>query len=149
MSESVTSTLYLTKTDTIIEYVVKYKDRKVIDTLYVERDDVILELPIEQKHYSRDNVYDLWVSGYNVLLDSIYTYPKFEYQTITKETTRTFEKKTWGFYPYVGFKRFNNEFNPNIGIAFKSPKKWMYMVEIGLNGNGETFYGLNIGYNLK
>lgn len=147
--ESVTDTLYLTKTDTIREYIVKYKQKKVVDTLYLKDNGNEIKLPIIQTHYSNHGVYDLWVSGYNTLLDSIYTYPKIEYKTITKEITKIVEKNTWGMYPYLGLKRFNGFYTPNIGFAFKSPKKWVYMVEFGLNNDNKPFYGFNIGYNIN
>lgn len=51
------------------------------DTVVVV-DSVEVIVPITQKEYS-DSTYHLWISGYAPRLDSIYTFPRHDYTTVT------------------------------------------------------------------
>ena len=149
VEKSVTDTLVVYKTEKIVEYQPKYITKKITDTLYLPNDSN-RENPImvEQKHYKTDSIYDAWVSGYMVSLDSIKTYPKIEYRTITNTITKELEISRIDIYPYMGFNAFNGNIMPIIGLSIKTPKKALYMGEIGTI-DGKMYYGLKIGFMLK
>ena len=142
----VTDTLLFTKVDTIYDRYMEYVEKRIIDTLYLQND---IQLPIEQKRDSSDGVYDAWVSGYQPKLDSIITYPTTIYQTITSETIREIEIKRWNFYTYIGINKFNNAWNPNIGVMAKSAKNTtIYGLEFGVVDNN-AYFGLKFGCKIK
>lgn len=147
VQKSVTDTLFFTRIDTIREYKKEYVEKRIIDTIYLKANEE-LYLPIEQKKYSNPQVYDLWVSGYQPTLDSIFVYPKTEYKTITTTITKEIEYSSWNLYTYMGINSLNNNTLPCIGLMAKSPKHSIYMAEIGLY-NGNMVFGVNIGYKLK
>lgn len=80
MIEKTTDTIYIERTDTIrfaSEVDFTHKTEKVVETRYVEVHDTIVKdsivfMPIEitQKHYHKDSICDIWVSGYEPCLDS-------------------------------------------------------------------------------
>lgn len=145
----VTDTTYQTVVDTITSYVPKYIVKKTIDTIYLpssEKSEVAI--PIEQRYYREEGVYDAWVSGYNTRLDSIKTYPRVEYRTITNNVTKEILVKKWNFFTNIGIKRFNNEYVPSVGFIAKSPRNALYGLEIGAV-NGDLYYGLTYGFILK
>lgn len=145
----VTDTLIYTIVDTIVEYRPKYITQKVIDTIYLELDkNIQYSLPIEQKHYSRTDSYDAWVSGYQPQLDSIRVYNKVEYQTITNTITKETIINNANLYPYMGIKLFNGCINPTIGVALKTAKNSMYMGEIGTI-DGKMYYGISCGIKIR
>ena len=147
--ECVTDTFLFERIDTLyFEKQIPIKV-KVIDTLYLPNEKDFLSLPIEQKHYSRTDSYDAWVSGYQPQLDSIRVYNKVEYKTITNTITKEIEYNRWNLYTYMGFKHIDDKFLPSIGLMTKSPKSSIYMVEIGLDNNKDLFFGVNFGYKLK
>lgn len=145
----VTDTILQVKIDTITQYIPKYVTKKTTDTIYLQADnnnEVALE--IEQKYYSENGIYDVWISGYKTRLDSIKTYPRVEYQTITNNITKEIHKSTLDFYPYIGFKRFDDNIGQVFGLTIKMPKKWMYSAEIGVMDN-KMMYGVSLGYKLN
>lgn len=144
-------TIILYKRDTIVEYSVKYLTKKHTDTLYLpSSNNGYTAIPIEQSYFSKPNVYDLWVSGYNVELDSMKTYPQIVYKTITNNTTTTVVEQKWNLYTYLGVNRFSNQWSPNVGIIAKSPKNtMMYGLELGLDGKSNIYYGIKLGYKIK
>ena len=145
----VTDTVIKTIIDTITKYKPKYVTKKTTDTIYLpanDKNEVALE--IEQKHYQDDGVYDAWISGYQPRLDSIKTYPRVEYRTITNNITNEIYKSTLEFYPYVGFKRLDDKVGQVIGLTMKMPKKWIYSAEIGVIDN-KMMYGVTVGYKLN
>lgn len=145
----VTDTITKVHIDTLIKYVPKYIAKKPIDTIYLpssEKSEVAI--PIEQRYYREEGVYDVWVSGYLTSLDSIKTYPRIEYRTITNNVTKEIHKSTLDFYPYIGFRRFDNKIGQVIGLSIKMPKKWVYSGEIGVF-DGKMMYGINLGYKLN
>ena len=145
----VTDTVTKTLIDTITKYEPKYVTKKTTDTIYLpanDKNEVALE--IEQKHYQDDGVYDAWISGYQPRLDSIKTYPRVEYKTITNNITKEIYKSTLEFYPYVGFKRLDDKVGQVIGLTMKMPKKWIYSAEIGVMDN-KMMYGVTVGYKLN
>lgn len=145
----VTDTIAYTLIDTVTKYVPKYVTKKTTDTIYIQANDKNeVALEIEQKHYSENGVYDAWISGYRPRLDSIKTYPRVEYKTITNNITKEIYKSTIDFYPYLGFKRLDDKVGQVVGLAIKMPKKWMYSAEIGVIDN-KMMYGVTVGYKLN
>ena len=85
----VTDTILKIRVDTLTKYVPRYVTKKTIDTIYLQanhKNEVALE--IEQKYYSENGIYDVWISGYKPQLDSIKTYPRVEYRTITNNISK-------------------------------------------------------------
>ena len=145
----VTDTVTKTLIDTITKYVPKYVTKKTTDTIYLQSNDKNeVALEIEQKHYQDDGVYDAWISGYKTRLDSIKTYPRVEYRTITNNVTKEILVKKWNFFTNIGIKRFNNEYVPSVGFIAKSPRNDLYGLEIGAV-NGDLYYGITYGFILK
>ena len=145
----VTDTILKIRVDTLTKYIPKYVTKKTTDTIYLqatEKNEVALE--IEQKYYSENGIYDVWISGYKPQLDSIKTYPRVEYRTITNNITKEILVKKWDFYTCIGFKRFSNEYVPSVGFITKSPRNSLYGVEVGTI-NGDLYYGLTYGFILK
>ena len=145
----VTDTIIHIKIDTITQYVPKYVTKKTTDTIYLQANDKNeVAIEIEQKHYSENGVYDAWISGYQTNLDSIKTYPRVEYRTITNNITKEIYKSTINFYPYLGFKKLDDKIGQVIGLTVKMPKKWIYSAEIGIMDN-KMMYGVTVGYKLN
>lgn len=138
-------TLTIVRVDTIRERSVKYIEKRVVDSIYVDKEVV---LPIEQQYYTKANLYDAWVSGYRPSLDSIFVYPRTEERYVTNTITKTMYKYPYGAYLFAGFKAFGSEVRPTIGIALKTPRKWLYGAEIGIYNKNDMYFGFNIGYNL-
>ena len=149
VENSVTDTIIHIKIDTITQYVPKYVTKKTTDTIYLQANDKNeVAIEIEQKHYSENGVYDAWISGYQTNLDSIKTYPRVEYRTITNNITKEIYKSTINFYPYLGFKKLDDKIGQVIGLTVKMPKKWIYSAEICVMDN-KMMYGLSLGYKLN
>jgi hypothetical protein len=145
----VTDTILKIRVDTLTRYVPKYVTKKTTDTIYLQANDKNeVAIEIEQKHYSENGVYDAWISGYKPQLDSIKTYPRVEYRTITNSVTKEILVKKWNFYTCIGFKRFSDEYVPSVGFIAKSPRNSLYGVEVGAI-NGNLYYGLTYGFILK
>lgn len=144
----VTDTLVVTKVDTFIQEKPKYITKRVVDTLYIESEGKVSVFPIYQKHYSENGIYDAWVSGVQVSLDSIKTYNKTEYKTITNTKTIEREVKKIGLYPYIGVISHNGNIGERIGLTLTTKKRLMFSGEVGVM-NGKVYYGGNIGYKIN
>lgn len=145
----VTDTILKIRVDTLTRYIPKYVTKKTTDTIYLQANDKNeVAIEIEQKHYSENGVYDAWISGYKPQLDSIKTYPRVEYRTITNNITKEIYKSTIDFYPYIGFRRLDDKVGQVIGLTIKMPQKWMYSAEIGVMDN-KMMYGVTVGYKLN
>ena len=132
----VTDTILKIRVDTLTWYIPKYVTKKTTDTIYLQANDKNeVSLEIEQKYYSENGVYDAWISGYKPQLDSIKTYPRVEYKTITNNITKEIYKSTIDLYPYIGFKRLYDKVGQVIGLTIKMPKRWIYSAEIGVMDN--------------
>ena len=145
--ENTTDTCYIIKVDTIIEYKIKYVYKKTIDTLYLEKEDSsLIKLPIVQKLFQNDGVWDIWASGIEPLnVDSVKFYRNTEYITVTNQVDRIVYKNKWNVYGFVGLNSIYGTFYPKVGIVLTEPKKWLISAEIGMCNN-DVFYGMNIGY---
>ena len=145
----VTDTIIHLKIDTITQYVPKYVTKKTTDTIYLPSNDKSeVALEIEQFHFSKEGAYDAWISGYKPQLDSIKTYSRVEYRTITNNITKEIYKSTIDFYPYIGFKRLDDNIGQVFGLTIKMPKMWMYSAEIGVMDN-KMMYGVTVGYKMN
>ena len=145
----VTDTIYKTVVDTITSYIPKYIVNKTIDTIYLPSSEKsVVSIPIEQMYYREEGVYDAWISGYKPSLDSIKTYPRIEYRTITNNVTKEIYKSTLDLYPYIGFRSFDDKIGQVIGLNIKMPKKWMYSGEIGVMDN-KMMYGITVSYKIN
>ena len=88
-------TITIVKIDTIRIAKPIYIKEKVIDTIFVPIKDTIrtndtlyLQLPKTQKYYSKDSLYQAWVSGYRPTLDSINIFQKVIEKTIINTITK-------------------------------------------------------------
>lgn len=138
------------KYDTIVEYTVKYKDRKVTDTVYIETENKpFLALPVVSKHFAKENLYDLWVSGIEpIKVDSFKLYPKSKQETIVITNNTLLKPKTNSLFANVGIISFNGVLSPRAGISIKTKKERLYGLEIG-SYDGKMFYGVNIGIKIN
>lgn len=144
-----TDTLYYTKVDTFIQYKPIFVEKRTIDTLYLNSTDDAIRLPIVQKRYTKDNLYDLCISGVEPLnLDTINVFRNTEYITINNEIEKVIYKQKWNIYGFVGLNSISEAFSPKMGILLTAPKKWLISAEIGYYDNS-AFYGLNIGYKIN
>jgi hypothetical protein len=145
----VTDTILKIRVDTFTEYIPQYVTKKTTDTIYLQANDKSeVALEIEQFHFSKEGAYDAWISGYNPRLDSIKTYPRVEYRTITNNITKEIYKSTIDLYPYIGFKLLDDKVGQVIGLSIKMPKKLIYSAEIGVMDN-KMMYGVTVGYKLN
>ena len=80
-------TLVTVRFDTIREKYPVYLTERVVDSVRIPvylHDTTFVEVPITQKYYHEDSLFDAWVSGFLPQLDSINVYQK----TTTVEVTR-------------------------------------------------------------
>lgn len=143
-----TDTIVVFRTDTITEIKPVHKFKKIVDTFYVYIDGCKIELPKESKHYSKTNAYDVWVSGYMPSLDSIKTYNKTEFKTITNETIRDVCINKSSVYVFGGFESLQGSFHPTVGISISTKKSLYFTADIGIF-KGKPSYGFGVGYKLK
>lgn len=142
-------TLYVHNVDTMFIKDIEYVTERVVDTLYITSVvDSIVKLPIIQKHYAKDSIYDAWVSGVNPSLDSIKTYNNVYREVITKTETITKDNNKVRFYPYIGAMYNNKNIGERIGIAITTKKRLMFSCEVGLM-DGNAYYGANVGLKIN
>jgi hypothetical protein len=142
-------TVFVSKIDTVRFYDTIYKEKKVTRTVYVETNgDSVISLPVVQKHYSKDNSYDIWISGVEPLkMDSTIVYPKTETLIKYKENIvyREKERQRLEFYFSGGFYSQSNVFIPKIGFSVRIGEKWLISANIGLNKN---IYDISLNYKI-
>lgn len=141
-----TDTISIVHIDTIVRKELVPIYRRIVDTVYVDKSEGNIPLPIEQQRYHENGLYDIWLSGYKPKLDSIKLYETFSQKIITNNVY--ISKKSWAISPYIGINASKSAYRPTIGISFLSPKSWMLNVEMGLNEQNHTQYGLRIGKNI-
>lgn len=144
-------TIYSTKVsyDTITIKEIVYKDKHIVDTVYVKTDsNSVVILPVLQKHYGIDNLYDIWISGIEPLnMDSITVYPKTINSTTTVYEDKIVYKETKKPTLFIGggFYSFSDTFTPNIGVSLSIRQKWLISANYGFNGE---MYDINVKYKL-
>lgn len=140
-SSSKRDTVIVYKIDTIVEYIVKYKEKKTIDTVWVEKEGVDVALPVVQKFYQNKGVYDLWISGVEPLgVDSLNWYKQTEYVNITNVVENT----SYKVYAGGGLFSFRETLTPYASISLSTPTKWLISANFGLNG----YFGVSVKYKL-
>lgn len=145
-----TDTIECVRLDTCRIIVPEYKYIRTVDTILINSDDGhSVSLPITQKHYAKDSVYDAWVSGYNPQLDSISIYERIENKTITKTIVKFVENKKWDVYYYAGLSKNHDENYATLGVTINSPRKWSLGLNAGIGDNGNICYGFKIGFKIK
>ena len=142
-------------TDTVVKYKVDtffhnpiVVEKKKVDTFFVFVGGDKIELPKEQKHYRKENVYDAWVSGYMPSLDSIKTYNKTEFKTVTNETIRDVCAKKTNIYVFGGFESLQGGLHPKVGVSISTKKSLYFTADIGIY-KSKPSYGFGVGYKLK
>lgn len=145
-----TVVIFETKIDTITEYVFKEVEKKTIDTVYIETENKpFLALPVVSKHFAKENLYDLWISGSEPLkMDSIRLYPQSKQETIVITNNSLLKPKTTDLFANVGIISFNGILAPKVGISLKTKKERLYGLEIG-SYDGKMFYGVNVGIKIN
>lgn len=142
----VTDTISIVHIDTIARKELVPIYRHIVDTVYVATTEESVHVPIEQHRYYENGLYDIWLSGYKPKLDSIKLYETSSQKIITNNVY--ISKKSWAISPYIGINVSKSAYRPMIGISFLSPKRWMLNVEMGLDEQNHTQYGLRIGKNI-
>lgn len=100
--KTVRDTIVMTKTDTIKLHNLVYKEKKIIDTIVIKENTNIM---IEQKKYGVDEVFDVWVSGYETRMDSARVYER-EKEIIIRERIKERERKRLIFLAFECFFEF-------------------------------------------
>lgn len=150
VEKRVIDTLFQTKYDTLTIYENKYISKLVVDTVYIASNkDSLVSIPIAAYHYRKENLYDVWASGYNVSLDSILVYPATKYITTKEYVERKEYIETRNLYFLTGFKGFSSQKLPTIGLLYKTRRNALFSAEIGVDSDNNTFYGINIGFKIK
>lgn len=94
-------TLVTVRFDTIREKYPVYLTERVVDSVRVViHDTTYIEVPITQKHYHKDSLFDAWVSGFLPQLDSINVFPKTE--TVEVVRWQKVEPSRWSFGATAG-----------------------------------------------
>lgn len=95
-----------------------YVGREVNFTMKTDSADVVI--PITQKEY-KDSTYHVWISGYAANLDSIHTYTRHDYTTVTLAPAKP---KRWHLGVTAGFAVTPKGAQPYVGCgitySFKS-----------------------------
>ena len=134
-------TVVVFKTDTIVEYVVKYKEKKTTDTVWIEKEGAAIALPVVQKFYQNKGIYDLWISGVEPLnVDSVNWYKQTEYINVTNVV----ENYSYKLYAGGGLFSFRETLTPYASISLSTPTKWLISANFGLNG----YFGVSVKYKL-
>jgi hypothetical protein len=115
---------------------------------YVKKDTqnnaYYVKLEREQVHYSKDGVYDAWVSGFRPRLDSFTIYGK---ETTTSITKNIITHPNWNYYATVTTRQYGNKYFLGVG-AQAVGKKFLLGGEIGVLDN-KLYYGINLGIKLQ
>lgn len=145
-----TVVIFETKIDTITEYVFKEVEKKTIDTVYIETENKpFLALPVVSKHFAKENLYDLWISGVEpIKMDSFKLYPQSRQETIVITDKSLLKPKTTNLFANVGIISFDGVLAPKIGVSIKTKKERLYGLEIG-SYEGKMFYGVNVGFKIN
>lgn len=126
------------------------------DTVYSEcirtevvNDTTYLILDREQKQYSVDSIFDVWVSGVDVACDSLKVYQK----TITN-FIREPKSHVNGFVS-VDYDFYNKNIEPRLGVVYNHDSGWFinagykpsYSINTGINNS--VFVGVGYRFNIK
>lgn len=141
-------TMFVCKTDTIREYNVVEKTRNVVDTILLTvKDSVFVYLPISQFHFHKKDLFDLWVSGYKVKLDSFQIYNNERQTIITKTEERMVVDKCPSVYIGGNLSRADGLFSPSVVVGSTIGNKWLIGANIGYSKS--VNYGVSVLYKIK
>ena len=143
-----TDTLYRTRVDTLVVEKPVVKEEKVVEEkiIYVH-DTVKVVIPISEYRFFEDGLYDITARGYEVSLSNVTVFPKTEYTTITTTTEKTIYKDAWNLYLGAEIWAFNRQVVPSVNLTLKTPKKWLFGLNIGYY-NKRPIYGGSINYKI-
>ena len=145
-----TDTIECVRLDTCKIIVPEYKYIRTVDTIIINSDDGhSVSLPITQKHYAKDSVYDVWVSGYEPRLDSISILERTKIQNVTNTIARKEYDSQWETYLTLGFGKCARGPSTEIGMTIKSPKRLLLGISAGLSNNDKIYYNFKIGYKIN
>lgn len=134
-------TIIVNHIDTIRQVHPIYITERVVDTCFIEKP--VQSIPIVQRHYADNDLYDLWISGFQPNLDSIRVYNKIEYRDVYHEIERQTYVKRNELFIGAGFKAIQGTLMPNATISLKTKKDWLIQAEIGLYEQ-ELTYGFTV-----
>ena len=119
-NDVIRDTITVIKFDTIKIAKPIYIVEKVVDTILVPifdtlrlMDTLYQILPKTQKYYTKDSIYQAWVSGYRPALDSINVFQK----NITETVTIRVPQKKWGVGIIGGGGVGKNGLSPYVGVG--------------------------------
>ena len=143
-----TDSLVIVKYDTLTITKVLEVEKKIVDTVYVKSEGDSTPIPISEYRFFKPNEYDITARGFNVTMPSITVFPK----TITKTVTNTIEKEVvlesaWNCYLGVGIWAFDREIVPTVNLVIKTPKRWLFGLNIGYH-NKRPIYGGSVNYKI-
>lgn len=143
-----TDTLYKTRVDTLVIEKPIVKEKKVVEEkiIYVH-DTVKVVIPISEYRFFEDGLYDITARGYEVSLTNVAVFPKTVFETITNTVETTVYKDTWNLYLGVGIWAFDREIVPTVNLMLKTPKKWLFGLNIGYY-NKRPIYGGSVNYKI-
>lgn len=148
ITEQHTDTLYTIRVDTLVVEKPVVKEKKVVEEkiIYVH-DTVKVVIPISEYRFFEDGLYDITARGYEVSLSNVTVFPKTEYTTITTTTEKTIYKDAWNCYLGVGIWAFDREIVPTVNLMLKTPKRWLFGLNIGYY-NKQPIYGGSVNYKI-
>lgn len=149
ITEQHTDTLYRIVHDTIeVTKVITKIEKEPADTVYITiRDSVFIPVPRQEYTFSKPNLFDFRVKGYEVEFLEAKVYPKTIYQTITNESTTTITKYRSSLFVNAGFSTILGDFYPKVGFGLSLKGKWLISGDFALYQKKALVSG-TIGYNI-
>jgi len=119
-----TDTIVSVKYDTIKDPYPVYLTERVVDSVKIFlHDTTYVEVPITQKYYHKDSLYDAWVSGFLPQLDSISVYQKTETIEITRWQVKQPPRWSFGITAGPGIL-YDGKLHGGIGIVAGIQYRW-------------------------
>ncbi len=147
ITERHTDTLVVVKHDTTVITKVKI-EKEPADTVYITvRDSIPVPVPRQEYTFSKKDVFDFKVKGFDVEFLEANVYPKTVYKTIYETSTTTVTKDKSSFFVFGGFSSICGDFSPKVGLGLSLKGKWLISCDLGLYRK-EPIWGVNIGYNI-
>lgn len=146
----VSDTTYITDTCWIVDSIPfpVYHTKYIKDTVYILESGDSITLPVEQKYYKQNGLYEAWVSGVYPQLDSIKVKSIVEYKTITNTVTNTIVQKEWNTSLETGLMMVKKDPLPYGGVRLTSPRGYSFAANIGYF-NESVVYGFSFGVKLN
>lgn len=148
ITERHTDTIVKTHIDTFVVEKPVVKTKKVVEEkiIYVH-DTVKVVIPISEYRFFQDGIYDITARGYDVSLSNVTVFPKTEYITVTNTVETTVYKDTWNLYFGAGIWAFDKKVVPTVNLTLKTPKKWLFGLNVGYYNRG-LVYGGQVSYKI-